>query len=153
MSERSGQPHRGQRHSGKRIVAAAVRTLAVILLLGCTPAFANALQGYGVIFLHGKGGWAGSFDGGIVGLLQQEGAKVAAPELPWSFGRKYGATYEEAMLEIDRVVVALRGQGAVKIVVIGHSLGANAAIGYAARRAVAAVVALSPGHLPETVEM
>ena len=33
---------------------------------------------------------------------------------------------------------------------IGHSLGANAAIGYAARRpGLAAVVALAPGHLPE----
>ena len=138
---------------GQRIVAAALRALAVFSLLVCAPAFANSLQSYGVVFLHGKGGWAGSFDGGIVGLLQREGAKVAAPELPWSFGRKYGATYEDAMIEIDRAVVELRAQGANKIIVIGHSLGANAAIGYAARRAVAAVVALSPGHLPETPEM
>ena len=37
-----------------------------------------------------------------------------------------------------------------KVAVIGHSLGANAAIGYAARRKnLHAVVALAPGHLPE----
>jgi pimeloyl-ACP methyl ester carboxylesterase len=126
--------------------------LALWLLLS-TQAFADSLQDYGVIFLHGKGGWAGSFDGGIVSSLQHEGAKVATPEMPWSFGRKYGATYEEAMSEIDRAVASVRAQGASKIVVIGHSLGANAAIGYAARRPVAAVIALSPGHLPETIEM
>ena len=41
------------------------------------------------------------------------------------------------------------------IVIIGHSLGANAAIAYAARHnsVAAAVVALAPGHLPETAEM
>lgn len=132
---------------------AALRAFVVFLLFVSAPAFAETLQSYGVVFLHGKGGWAGAFDGGIVGALQQEGAKVATPELPWSLGRKYGATYEDAMTEIDRQVAILRAQGALKIIVIGHSLGANAAIGYAARRAVAAVVALSPGHLPETSEM
>ena len=135
------------------VVHAVLRALVFVWLVAAAPAFANSLQSYGVIFLHGKGGWAGAFDGGILSSLRREGAKVAAPEMPWSFSRKYGATYEEAMSEIDREVVALRAQGASKIIVIGHSLGANAAIGYAARRAVAAVVALSPGHLPETVEM
>ncbi len=34
--------------------------------------------------------------------------------------------------------------------VIGHSMGANAAIGYAASHGpLAAVVAIAPGHLPE----
>ncbi len=79
---------------------------------------------------------------------------MTSPEMPWSFGRMYGATYEEAMREIDGVVAGLKGKGARRIVIVGHSLGANAAIGYAARRpGVAAVVALSPGHLPETAEM
>jgi pimeloyl-ACP methyl ester carboxylesterase len=77
-----------------------------------------------------------------------------SPEMPWSLSRIYGATYEEAMREIDAAVASLKARGATRIVIIGHSLGANAAIGYAARRhGVAAVVALSPGHLPETAEM
>ena len=118
------------------------------------PVHAASLQGTGVVFLHGKGVWAGAFDGGIPAALEAEGAVVAAPEMPWSFGRLYGATYDEAMGEIDAAVAGLKAKGATRIVVIGHSLGANAAIGYAARRsAVAAVVALAPGHLPETAEM
>jgi pimeloyl-ACP methyl ester carboxylesterase len=128
--------------------------LLLWLLVVTPPVGAANLQGTGVVFLHGKGVWAGAFDGGIPSALAAEGAAVASPEMPWSLGRIYGATYDEAMREIDAAVAGLKGKGATRIVIIGHSLGANAAIGYAARRhGVAAVVALSPGHLPETAEM
>jgi pimeloyl-ACP methyl ester carboxylesterase len=70
--------------------------------------------------------------------------------MPWSARRIYDATYDQAMIEIDAAVDRLRKAGAQKIAVIGHSLGANAAIGYGARRkGLQAVVALAPGHLPE----
>jgi pimeloyl-ACP methyl ester carboxylesterase len=125
-----------------------------LLLLIAAPVEAASLQGTGVVFLHGKGVWTGAFDGGIPAALEAEGAIAASPEMPWSLGRIYGATYEQAMQEIDAAVAGLKDKGATRIVVIGHSLGANAAIGYAARRrGVAAVVALAPGHLPETAEM
>ena len=138
-----------------RDVAAFLMVQALcLLLLITTPVHAASLQGTGIVFLHGKGVWAGAFDGGIPAALEAEGAVAASPEMPWSLWRIYGATYEEAMREIDAGVAGLKGRGATRIVIIGHSLGANAAIGYAARRhEIAAVVALSPGHLPETAEM
>jgi pimeloyl-ACP methyl ester carboxylesterase len=124
------------------------------VLVAPAPLAAASLQGMGVVFLHGKGVWPGAFDGGIPGALESEGAVVVSPEMPWSFGRMYGATFEQAMSEIDTAVAALKAKGATRIVIIGHSLGANAAIGYAARRrVVVAVVAIAPGHLPETAEM
>jgi dienelactone hydrolase len=87
---------------------------------------------------------------GLSETLRKEGALVEAPELPWSARRIYDATYDDAMAEIDVAVQRLKSQGARRIVVAGHSLGANAALGYAARRdGLAAVVALAPGHLPE----
>ncbi len=135
------------------MLARLIRTLCLLLLIA-TPVGAAGLQGTGVVFLHGKGVWAGAFDGGIPAALEAEGAVAVSPEMPWSFGRIYGATYEEAMREVDSAVARLKAKGATRIVIIGHSLGANAAIGYAAHRhGVAAVVALSPGHLPETAEM
>lgn len=117
-------------------------------------AFAASLQGLGVVYLHGKASGAGSLNGGILSSLEDEGALIAKPEMPWSFHRRYDATYDQAMAEIDAAVAALKAKGATRIVVIGHSLGANAAIGYAARHPeLAGVVALAPGHLPEADPM
>ena len=108
------------------------------------------LSGLGVVLLHGKGGTPTSMIEGLNESLRKEGALVDAPELPWSARRIYDATYEQAMAEIDTAVERLKQAGAKNIAVIGHSLGANAAIGYAARRpGLYAVVALAPGHLPE----
>lgn len=137
-----------------RAVVLVLRLLCLLWLVAATPLWAAGLRGTGVVFIHGKGLWAGAFDGGIPAAAEAEGALAAAPEMPWSFRRMYGATFEEAMSEIDAAIAALKAKGATRIVLVGHSLGANAAIGYAARRgAVAAVVALAPGHLPETAEM
>jgi pimeloyl-ACP methyl ester carboxylesterase len=141
------------RTAAARAMLALARLLCLLVLIA-TPAAAAGLQGVGVVFLHGKGVWSGAFDGGIPAALEAEGAVTASPEMPWSFLRMYGATYDDAMREIDTAVAGLKGRGATRIVVIGHSLGANAAIGYAGRRpGIAAVVAISPGHLPETSEM
>lgn len=108
------------------------------------------LSGLGVVLLHGKGGTPTSMIEGLSESLRKEGALVEAPELPWSSRRIYDATYDQAMTEIDAAVERLKMAGARNIAVIGHSLGANAAIGYAARRpGLHAVVALAPGHLPE----
>jgi pimeloyl-ACP methyl ester carboxylesterase len=140
--------------AGPSIARIVLAFVLVFVLAAPAPLAAAGLKGMGVVFLHGKGVWPGAFDGGIPSALESEGAVVASPEMPWSFGRMYGATFEQAMSEIDTAVDALKAKGATRIVIIGHSLGANAAIGYAARRRiVAAVVAIAPGHLPETAEM
>ncbi|HZE47006.1 MAG TPA: hypothetical protein VE087_09020, partial [Xanthobacteraceae bacterium] len=55
------------------------------------PALGLELDELGVVFVHGKGMWPGAFDGGIVNLLREAGAKVATPGMPWSFTRIYGA--------------------------------------------------------------
>jgi pimeloyl-ACP methyl ester carboxylesterase len=129
------------------------RYLALAGLLTVLPAgaFAQAtLGGYGVVLMHGKGGMPGGLVASTSASLQAAGAKVVMPEMPWSRSRSYDVGYEQAMAEIDRAIAQLKGQGATKIVVAGQSFGANAAIGYAARRSgLAAVVALAPGHVPE----
>jgi dienelactone hydrolase len=137
-----------------------VRTMQVLgrlFLIAClivplsTAAAQNpTLAGFGVVLLHGKGGTPTSMIEGLSETLKKEGALVEAPELPWSHRRIYDATYDQAMAEIDLAVQKLKWAGATRIVVAGHSLGGNAAIGYAARRQdLAAVIALAPGHLPE----
>jgi dienelactone hydrolase len=127
------------------VVAACLMALPVVARAQGLP-----LAGFGVVLLHGKGGTPTSMIEGLSETLKKEGALVEAPELPWSHRRIYDATYDQAMAEIDLAVQKLKWAGAKRIVVAGHSLGGNAAIGYAARRQdLAAVIALAPGHLPE----
>ena len=146
--------------SRRRVIALMLaRSLVALAALFLTQNFAGAapdadLHGLGVVYLHGKAAWPGALNGGILDALQDEGALVATPEMPWSFHRRYAATYDQAMAEIDTVVAGLKAKGATRIVIIGHSLGANAAIGYAARHpGLAGIVALAPGHLPEAEGM
>jgi pimeloyl-ACP methyl ester carboxylesterase len=144
----------------RRVIALILtRLLLALAALFLTQNLAGAapdadLHGLGVVYLHGKAAWPGALNGGILGALQDEGALVATPEMPWSFHRRYAATYDQAMAEIDAAATGLKAKGATRIVIIGHSLGANAAIGYAARHpGLAGIVALAPGHLPETEGM
>ncbi len=139
-----------------RVLLKVVLTSALFFLplaAGVVRAFAD-LQNLGVVYLHGKASWPGALNGGILSALEDEGALIAEPEMPWSFNRRYGATYEQAMGEIEAAVAGLKAKGATRIVIIGHSLGANAAIGYAARHPdLACVVAIAPGHLPDQDNM
>ena len=143
----------------RRVVAFAVAAVVMAFTALTAPAFCAAqasanLHGLGIVFLHGKGGWPGGFDGGLINALKDEGALVASPEMPWSFHRRYDATYDQALGEIDAAVASLKAEGAGRIVLVGHSLGANAAIGYAARHPeLAGVVAIAPGHLPDVGNM
>jgi pimeloyl-ACP methyl ester carboxylesterase len=143
----------------RRVFVLAVTGALAALALFCVPKLGGAapaanLHGLGIVYLHGKGGWPGGLNGGILSSLKDEGALVATPEMPWSFHRRYDATYDQAMAEIDAAVAGLKSNGANRIVIIGHSLGANAAIGYAARHPdLAGVAVLAPGHLPEVGNM
>jgi pimeloyl-ACP methyl ester carboxylesterase len=133
----------------REIVIGLFAALAAMTASGSSLA-QKGLAGFGIVLIHGKGGTPTTGIEGLHEALKRQGALVEAPEMPWSARRIYDATYDQAMTEIDAAVERLKTSGAQKIVVIGHSLGANAAIGYGARRkGLHGVVALAPGHLPE----
>lgn len=104
----------------------------------------------GIVLMHGK--W-GSPDKSIVSLasaLEGKGFLVSAPEMPWSRRRSYDRSADDALNEIDAEVAKLRDKGARRIVIAGHSLGAAAALAYASRRTIDAIIAIAPGHTPES---
>ncbi|MFI4999797.1 MAG: alpha/beta fold hydrolase [Reyranellales bacterium] len=115
------------------------------------PATASAESpAVGVVLMHGKWGTPDRFINAVELELKGAGFRVVSKEMPWSDRRAYDASWDEAMLQIEGEVAALRASGARKIVVGGLSLGANVALGYAARHPdVDGVVALAPGHSPE----
>ncbi len=73
--------------------------------------------------------------------------------MAWGRGRIYEKTYDDAMGEIDDAVDRLKSRGAGRIFVGGHSLGANAALGFVARReGLSGVIVLAYGHSPRHIE-
>ena len=135
-------------------IAIAIAAFGLLFTEFSNAESAAELHDLGVVYLHGKGGWPGALNGGILSALKEEGAAVATPELPWSFHRRYDASFDQALTEIDAAIAGLKSAGARRIVLIGVSLGANAAIGCAARHPeVAGVVAVAPGHLPDVGNM
>lgn len=105
----------------------------------------------GVVLMHGKTGTSKSKSpvGRLATTLRRSGFLVIAPDMPWSRSRYLAKDYEGSMKEIDKAVARLRSKGAKKIVVGGHSMGGNAALGYgASREGLAGVMVLAPGHIP-----
>ncbi|MBF0466826.1 MAG: alpha/beta fold hydrolase [Nitrospirae bacterium] len=104
----------------------------------------------GVVLLHEKNGSpAAPHLKGIISAMQGAGFIVIAPEMPYSKTRLYDKSYADTLTEIDSYVAQLKQKGATKVFIAGHSLGANVAIGYAAKTSVDGIVAIAPGHTPE----
>ena len=125
---------------------------AFLMLAGCNLKNVKPIEGgnkIGVVLMHGKAGTPHSGIATLAGSLRRSGLQVETPEMPWSKDRIYAKSYEDSMLEIDEAVNRLKSKGAIKIVIGGHSLGANAALGYAARReGLSGVIVLAAGHFP-----
>lgn len=133
-----------------RSVGFARIAILALLVWAYSDSSSFAADKIGVVLMHGKGGHPGAGIDTLAGKLSAAGFEVETPEMPWSRNRIYDRDYEESMAEIDAVVAKLKAKGATKIVVAGQSMGANAAIGYGARRdGLAAVLAIAPGHTPE----
>jgi pimeloyl-ACP methyl ester carboxylesterase len=139
-----------------RAIGLAVVLVAWVLLAAPqAEAQTETLAGYGIVLLHGKGGGPSGYVASLGVALREAGAKVVTPRMAWAGTQgqpdKYDVPYEQALSDIGPAIEQLRAQGATKIVVAGQSLGANAAIAYAARHGngLTAVVALAPGHTPE----
>jgi pimeloyl-ACP methyl ester carboxylesterase len=126
--------------------------LAVITGLTCLACqaiepFKGPDRRLGIVLLHGKGGSPDRYIDSLASALSQAGAFVETPEMPWSRYRGFDRDYEQSMREIDAAVKRLKARGADRIVVGGQSLGAGAALGYAARHpGLAGVIALAPGQ-------
>lgn len=127
--------------------------LAIGFLIDCQIAVAEPISSdkanqIGIVLMHGKGGTTKRIDDlsdGLKGL----GALVETPLMPWSEDRIYDKGYEESMAEIDTYVSKLKADGAKRTFVARHSIGANAALGYGARRGgLSGVILLAYGHVP-----
>lgn len=127
-----------------------MRSLVTALMLSATGAVQGASSDIGIVFLHGKeGAPRAKIYTTLLEQLPRAGFRLKTPALPWSRERIYDADVDASMLEIEREVTALRNEGASRVILLGHSMGVNAALRYAATRQIDGIVALAPGHSPE----
>ena len=129
--------------------------ILIILVLPLSNMSFQAAAGekVGVVLMHGKSGRVREKSpiGKLKHALEVADFIVVAPDMSWSRSRGFDRTYAESMAEIDKAVAKLKDKGAIKIVVGGHSLGANAALGYGARHeGLAGILAIAPGHTIDT---
>jgi esterase/lipase len=102
----------------------------ICLLIGCIALTASAHGGtVGVVMMHGKHGTPGQLQQ-LAGAIADAGFAVERPEMCWSAARIYDRTYLECFADIDAAAARLKERGATAIVVLGMSLGANAALGF-----------------------
>src|SRR5215831_5750581 len=123
---------------------------SICLIVGCLL-FAATAHGetIGVVMMHGKHGTPSQLQQ-LAATVANAGFLVERPEMCWSAARIYDQTYLECFADIDAAATRLKGHGATAIVVLGMSLGGNAALGFGARRqSLKAIIALAPAHAPE----
>ncbi|MEO8024380.1 alpha/beta hydrolase [Polaromonas sp.] len=132
-------------------VVSALAISCAALAATLAPLTAAAQQRIGVLMLHGKNPGSNQDPnfGPSKGVFERQGWLVRFPDMPWSRGRYLDGHWDKAMAEMASEVKALRDAGATHIVLVGHSLGAPAALSHAARGGdVQALVLLAPGHIP-----
>ncbi len=121
--------------------------LAAIVAAG--TAFAQAPAKIGIVLLHGKEGSPAQF-AEYAEAFAKAGIEFERPEMCWSQSRIYDKPYLECVDEIDGAAAKLRERGASFIVVMGMSLGGNAALAYGARReGLKGIIAIVPAPAPE----
>ena len=128
------------------------RLFLALALLASGPAAAQS--DLGVVLMYGKQATWSTATGlrDMAATLEKAGAKVALPEMPWRKGswESINVTVGQAHALIDQEVAKLKARGAQRIVVGGHSLGANVALSYAVVRGnLAGVMMAAPGHSPD----
>lgn len=120
--------------------------VATALLLGVVHVQAQAL---GVVMMHGKWGTPPYWHAGVSRAMEAEGWPVIELVMPWAGNRLYDAPYAAALQQITTAVTELRARGVKRVIVGGHSFGANAAIAYAGSGGDAdGILAMAPGHSP-----
>lgn len=100
-----------------------------------------------IVLMHGK--WGHPNNLAPFGRSVEPLCTTVSLEMPWSRKRNYDQPYAVALDEVASQVTTLRDKGYTRVLLAGHSFGANAALAYMATIGnVDGVIALAPGHSP-----
>jgi pimeloyl-ACP methyl ester carboxylesterase len=99
----------------------------------------------GIVIMHGKGGSPTGLVAGLARSLEGQGYLVANLEMPWSGRRNYDAPVARGEEDVEAAIAGLRGKGAKKVFVAGHSQGGAFAAHLAGKLDVDGVICIAPG--------
>ena len=102
-------------------------------------------SGIGIVIMHGKGGSPSKFVADLASALEGKGYLVANLEMPWSGRRHYDADVSAAEKQVETALDTLRGKGAKKLFVAGHSQGGLFALYFGTQHVVDGIIAIAPG--------
>lgn len=119
----------------------------VLAVLPVAVPLAAAAQGepIGIVIMHGKGGSPGGLVADLARTLEGKGYRVANLDMPWSGKRQYDVSVGKAEEEVGAALADLRGKGARKVFIAGHSQGGVFALYLAGKLSVDGVIAIAPG--------
>jgi dienelactone hydrolase len=121
--------------------------VALMGAMAAAPAGAQDDKACAIVLMHGK--WGNPQYISFFGRKMEPTCVFKSLELPWAQRRAYDEPYETAIADIAAQVKTFRDQGYRRVLLAGHSFGANAAMAYMATRGDAdGVIALAPGHSP-----
>ena len=130
-------------------MTAFIRVIARLVLaaLAVTAPLSAVAQSdpIGIVIMHGKGGSPTRLVADLARTLEGRGYVVANLEMPWSGNRNYDVNVNKGEQEVAAAVADLRGKGAKKVFVSGHSQGGAFALHIAGKLAVDGVIAIAPG--------
>lgn len=122
------------------------RLALLALLFAVTPVAVGQNELLGIVTLHGKGGSPNApHMTEFVRGLESRGFLVANPEMPWSGRRNYDVPVSRGEEEVAAAVAELRGKGAKKVFVAGHSQGGGFALHFGGKHSADGIMALAPG--------
>ncbi len=126
-------------------IAAALASL--VFLAFCAAPLAAMAQGepIGIVIMHGKGGSPTRLVADLARNLEGKGYLVANLEMPWSGRRNYDANVARAEEEVQSALADLRGKGAKKVFIAGHSQGGAFTLHLAGKLAADGFIAIAPG--------
>lgn len=120
------------------------RALAAIAIAVSMTATAEP-PGTGIVVMHGKGGSPTGYVANLARALEGKGYLVTNLEMAWSARRNYDVPVERAEEEVEAALSALRGKGAQKVFVAGHSQGGIFALHLAGKISADGFIGIAPG--------
>jgi len=125
-----------------------IRTLTQIVVVALAMAAslaALAQEPIGIVIMHGKGGSPSGLVADLARTLEGRSYLVANLDMPWSGRRNYDVDVGRAEQEVAAALAGLRGKGAKKLFVAGHSQGGVFALHLAGKLEADGYVTIAPG--------